>query len=103
MRVEGCTQATIVALDLTGQETAADLQRLAEVFEVREALDRATSPRRQRPSGGGHDLTWTVHGTPLNIPVKETPDKFAERLHALGWRKGMTAEDTARLLAEHPK
>lgn len=30
-------EATIVALNLTGQETAAELQRLAEVFEVREA------------------------------------------------------------------
>jgi hypothetical protein len=31
-------EVTIIAMGLTGQETAADLQRLAEVFEVREAL-----------------------------------------------------------------
>lgn len=31
---------TIVALGLTGQETAAELRRLAEVFEVREAARR---------------------------------------------------------------
>ena len=77
--------SAIVALGLTGQETAADLQRLAEVYEVREVLRFWKS--REFAQLFGH----------LN-----PNDTLAERLHAAGWRPGMTAEDAARLLAEVP-
>lgn len=69
---------TIIATGLTGQETAADLQRLAEMFEVREAMLELTSD----------DLT------------ADEADRDAYRLHGAGWRPGMTAEDAARMLAE---
>jgi hypothetical protein len=69
---------TIVALGLTGEESAADLQRLAEVFEVREYLIRS-----------GDDAVWC--GQELDV--------FAACLHAAGWRPGMSAEDAARRLA----
>lgn len=77
-------RVTIVALGLTGQETAADLQRMAEVFEVREAL-RQTADAYAYGCGD----SW-----------EQTEQWLAERLHALGWRKGQTAEDAARLLQE---
>jgi len=70
---------TIIAMGLTGQETAADLQRLAEVFEVREAI--ADEVLEKAPGG-------------------LTLDEVAVRLHAAGWRPGMAAEGAARLLAE---
>lgn len=76
--LRGGDSVTIVALGITGEETAADLQRLAEVFEVREALMREDEDYAHLP------LTATL---------------AAERLHAAGWRPGMTAEDAARLLA----
>lgn len=79
-------RVTIVALGLAGQETADDLRRLAEVFEVREALrvlDTPWSLLYNHRTGEAHDL-----GT------------LAEQLHAAGWRPGMTADDAARLLAE---
>lgn len=77
----------IVALGLTGQETAADLQRLAEVFEVREAFLALPGVDGLRQAVGAL-----------------FDEVFApERLHALGWRKGQTAEDAARLLAEAGK
>jgi hypothetical protein len=81
------TRVTIVALDLTGQETADDLRRLAEVFEVREALliMKVDALERLLPRRGRLVDDW------LN--------ELAPMLHALGWRHGMTAEDAARLLA----
>lgn len=69
---------TIVALGLTGRESAGEVRRLAEVFEVREHLMRV-----------GDDAIW--YGQDI--------DDFAPLLHAAGWRPGMTAEDAARLLA----
>lgn len=65
-------RVTIIAMGLTGHETADDLRRLAEVFEVREALTAV----------GG-------------------PAELAERLHAAGWRPGDTAERAALLLRMH--
>ena len=81
----GSEPVTIVALGLTGQESADDLRRLAEVFEVREALLALWD---------GKQPTWTGFILPSNVEV------IAESLHAAGWRPGMTAEDAARLLAE---
>jgi hypothetical protein len=81
--------SAIVALGLTGQETAADLQRLAEVFEVREALlsinDLEAVSGRYLESAGEFNVAF---------------DMLATDLHAAGWRPGMTAEDAARMLAE---
>lgn len=70
---------TVVALDLTGDESVDDLRRLAEVFEVREHL-----------MSTGDDSIW----------FGEHIDDLAPQLQAAGWRPGMTAEDAARLLAE---
>ena len=80
---------TIVALGLTGRESADDLRRMAEVFEVREASASLPFMLMQRAMG------------PVDDPM--TADgigQAAERLHAAGWRPGMTAEDAARLLSE---
>ncbi len=73
-------KVTIIATGLTGQETATDLQRMAEVYEVRAAVQAMR--RTVREASGQHI------------------DEVAERLHAAGWRPGMTAEDAARLLSE---
>jgi len=86
------TSGTIIALGLTGQETAAELQRLAEVYKVREAwlamppveIARITSLLVAYADAGAASAF----------------DDFYRRLHAAGWRPGMTAEDAARLLAE---
>lgn len=175
------TTATIIALNLTGQETAADLQRLAEVYEVREAvatdlalLKAVVEVKTRRhlwtpddaiefvPAvlpqvfGDGKALLalTTINSRPrfyviridnswrdihdhiddicgalgehfgeihrddedfdADDPVSEWPtfddengtswgwitDDLAERLHAAGWRPGMTVGDAARLLAE---
>ncbi len=92
---------TIVALSLTGQETADDLRRLAEVFEVREAL-------RLRAWRKDSHLPWHTSLRPFDEDgvvasgktAEEAIQAAAERLHSAGWRPGMTAEDAARLLAE---
>jgi hypothetical protein len=79
------SSVTIIALGLTGQETASDLQRLAEVFEVREALEAM-----QDDLPWNHRLNQDEHH--LGI------DAVAKCLHVAGWRPGMTAEDAARML-----
>lgn len=79
------TPALIVALGLTGKESADDLRRLAEIFEVREALWKTVDAY-----AAGWGNIWEQAETWL-----------AERLHAAGWRPGMTAEDAARMLAAH--
>lgn len=83
--------STIVALHLTGQETADDLRRLAEVFEVREAWENMPAHRGE-PNPAEAAYVEALSGTPAE-------DAFFERLCAAGWRPGMTAEDAARLLA----
>lgn len=82
---------TIIALGLTGRETAADLQRLAEVYEVREALS-VMSMDAIRPI---LDETFAVARAD-----GDWRSFVAALLHAAGWRPGMTAEDAAHLLAE---
>jgi hypothetical protein len=64
-------RVTIIATGLSGKETAADLQRLAEVFEIRE--------------------TWHE--------FDEVLQAAAERLHAAGWNPGDSAARAADLLA----
>lgn len=78
------TPVTIVALGLTGRESADDLRRLAEVFDVREAMLIT--------------LPWSTRLEPSRLSADPCGD-LAERLHAAGWRPGMTAEDAARRLA----
>lgn len=78
----------VVAMGLTGRETAAELQRLAEVYEVREAL----------AAGIPHVTPGMRHGVTRYFDDEAT--EKAKRLYAAGWRPGMTAEDAARLLAE---
>ena len=90
--------ATIVALGLTGQESADDLRRLAEVFEVREALGtmRAADHATERAL---EDAIKGAAAGPTMSDLFAAMTTVAERLHAAGWRPGMTAEDAARLLA----
>lgn len=73
---------TIVAIGLTGQESADDLRRLAEAFEV------LTSP-----------LVAAV-GMLIERGQAQTRGTVGDALHAAGSRSGMTAEDAARLLSE---
>lgn len=91
----GCTgeTTTIVAIGLTGQESADDLQRLAEVFEVREALGDLDS--FEMPADLAHALEEQAEDDDDGAR-----DALACILHAAGWRPGMTAEDAARLLTE---
>ena len=75
------SQWRIIATNLTGSETVADLQRLAEIFEVREQL--------LDPGVAGFTKTSS-----------DEMENWARRLYDAGFRRGMTAEDAARLLAE---
>lgn len=82
-------KATIVALNVPTDTTADDLRRLAEVFEVREALARwAFDDMREL------DDAFTRNG----VRIRPAITLLANILHAAGWRPGMTAEDAARLL-----
>lgn len=97
----GCVgeDPTIVALNLTGQETAADLQRLAEVFEVREAMTARLGADGWKVALGPVPVMEINSGSTRDAALEVA----AHYLHALGWRKGQTAEDAARLLAEAAK
>lgn len=90
-------QVTIIALGLTGQETAADLQRLAELFETREALRKAL---RTEPGLSGFTRVYLGGMMVGGFSGGDGLTYWAQRLHAAGWRPGMTAEDAGRLLAE---
>jgi hypothetical protein len=110
-------QVTIIALNLTGQETAADLQRLAEVYEVREVLTATLI----EPRGPYEPAFWLI-GLPCGpglfdhktedgedgitaMEVGSGTDRdvalqaAAERLHAAGWRPRDSAARAAELLA----
>jgi hypothetical protein len=109
---------TIVALDVPADASAVDLQQLAEVFEVREALTSAPcmecgaacvcwgicegrletfGPMCDEHCGHGGEDGWCTMSGPK---YDERMDELARRLRLLGWRKGQTREDAARLLAE---
>ncbi len=93
---DGCARVTIVALGLTGHESADDLRRMAEVFEVREALLQAHGTDAEL----WHSAAWGSARQGVGVTLAAVAQDAAERLHAAGWRPGMTAEDAARLLAE---
>lgn len=80
-------------MSLTGRESAEGLRRLAEVFEVREELRVCPGlPGFTRVYLGGYLIGGFSCGDGLTF--------WAERIHAVGWRPGMPAEDAARLLSE---
>lgn len=87
----------VEAIGLMGHESAGDLRRAAEVFEVRDAL-RAVP----RLSGCtlfariyiGDEMLGGFSGT-----CEQAATVWAERLHAAGWHPRMSAEDARRLLA----
>jgi hypothetical protein len=94
---------TIIALGLTGREIAADLQRMAEVFEVQEALrglfGATMKDRALRPTM----LTLVAFADARSEgEPKKGIDVLAEHLHASGWRPGDTAERASELLRGAP-
>lgn len=103
---------TIITLGLSGSESAADLQRMAEIFDIRAHLDAATGD-----GAGGcwvadeeHFALWLALPDWQEIQVAQVADPAAgddfwtvldlaaQMLHAVGWRAGMSAEDAALLL-----
>jgi len=80
---------TIVALGLTGKETPADMQRLAEIFAVHEAL-RAMNPIDFLVATGG------IGPESRSFNISEA----SPLLHAAGWRPGMTPEQAAGSLSK---
>lgn len=95
---------SIVALNVRANATAADLQRLAEVFEVREVLQ--VEDAYQFKVGECYHFFSVALGRNVVSRVRgpgsadEARGWVATLLHRAGWRPGMTAEDAARLLAE---
>ena len=81
---------TIVALGLTGEESADELHRLAEVFEVREAT--FTLDEFEMPADLAHAIEELAE-----FDDAAARDLLARRLYAAGWRPGMSAEDADRL------
>lgn len=89
-------EVTIIAMDLTGSESADDLRRLAEVFEVRKTLN--VRPMMMIGRLGVYvqvQRVWWQDG----VTADELRSLIAERLHAAGWRPGDSAERAAELLA----
>jgi hypothetical protein len=84
---------TIVAINIPADATADDLRRLAEVFEVREALEAHADIRIAVWE------RWLTVGAP---PIGDDPLLTAAgSLHAAGFDpRKHTAEDAARLLSE---
>jgi len=78
---------TIVALGLTGDEYAADMRRLVEIFTIHEAL-RAMNPLDFLVATGG----IAPDSRCFNI------SEASPLLHAGGWRPGMTPEQAAGCL-----
>lgn len=116
-------RVTVIALGLTGQETAAELQRLAEVYEVREALLAVPCV-----ACGGSTVCWGYSDVePEHLPmcdgccyhtgedgwcthVRNDLMALSERLHRDGWKRGdkvlrerepndVPGDSAARLLA----
>lgn len=125
--LNGSGAVTIVALDLTGEESAGDLRKRAEIFEVREVVVGLTLPvpmfkwhcrdalraGQGMPPDGLFNATVPCGTTICGVePANWTRSEMwhlkrcgacrggvAERLHAAGWRPGDSAERAAELLA----
>lgn len=100
-------EVTIIALGLTGQETADDLRRLADIFDTTERLyggaghGVAFEDLLVQATGGdeGPLADYDTSAEPKHAPSRRA---LAERLHAAGWRgreTGKSPEDAARMLA----
>lgn len=89
---------TIIALDVPADATAEHLRALAERFEVREALYTMTRGDHAAESTLERFIKSAAAG-PTFGDLLQAFDAAAKRLHAAGWRPGMTAKDAARLLA----
>lgn len=96
---------TVVALGITGEESADDLRRLAEVFEVREAwgklMDEAMAHKGPPEEWAAKDAALKANPAVVAYFSDESRDarRFFERLHAAGWRPGMTAEEAVARLS----
>jgi hypothetical protein len=102
---QGADGVTVVALGLTGRETADELQRVTELFEVREAL----TPWRRDDGDGREQWIVTIAWPGDHTRAEgrgETPeaarDIAADRLYRAGWRAGDGPERAAELLTRAP-
>ena len=103
---------TIIALGLTGFESAEDLQRMAEVFDIRQHLDTATGDGAGGPWVADEERfsLWLALPDWQEIEVAQVDDPAAgddfwtvldlaaRTLHAAGWRAGMLPSAAAHLL-----
>lgn len=92
-------KVTIIALGVPADATAADLQRLADVFEIDRLLTSHRLPARVKLNGE----TLIIDRWLYDLAVQAGGDDgwtriIAEHLHRVGWEPGMTAEDARRLL-----
>ena len=104
----GATRSTMAARLVSlcwrpNVESAEDLQRMAEVFDVRQALRFDTYDRTWHLCVGEQD---DVHlqmfdgwGERRGLFRDDALDLAAGRLYAAGWRAGMSVVDASRLLA----
>lgn len=84
----------VVALDVPADATADSLRELTERFEVREAWEDVLDGMNNIARADNRAVVMY-----FDDPGRDAR-AFFDRLHAAGWRPGMTAEDAARLLAE---
>lgn len=85
-------RVTVIALSLTGKETAGELRALTERFDIRKML-------RVEPGLPGFSRVYLEAEMLGGFSGGDGLSYWAERLHAAGWRVGGTAADAARLLA----
>jgi hypothetical protein len=90
---------TIIAAGLTGKETADDLQRLAEVYDIDQCIEAHRLPARVRLNGE----TLIVERWLYDLAGHAGDDGWcrviAEHLHRVGWRRGDGAVKARELLA----
>jgi hypothetical protein len=86
-------EVEIVALDLRGDESAEELRRLAEVFDVRQAL-------RVEPGSPGFSRVYLNDELLGGFSGGDGLTFWARRLHDAGWRPGDSPERAWELLAE---
>lgn len=96
--------ATIAAIDLTGQESAGELQRLAEIFEVYEDIYGALV-RADKGSLDARDEYFAAvivghAATVCGDDEQAAAYDLATRLHKAGGRRGIASEHAACLLAK---